>query len=184
MSMFSTYAEISPSGTGIKLILLGKFTGRGRRRGPLEVYCRTRFFTVTGDRLPHSPSEPQPRQAELDTLMSEIFAEPKPRLSIACTPVSMADEEILDRASHAHNGELIAALWAGRWQVRYNSQSEADLALCSLLSFWCGRDAARVDTLFRRSGLCRPKWTERADYRTWTLAKATQGHLYDACRVA
>ncbi len=39
----------------------------------------------------------------------------------------------------------------------YTSQSEADLALCNFLAFWTGGDAARIDRLFRRSGLYRPK---------------------------
>ena len=29
------------------------------------------------------------------------------------------------------------------------------MALCSMLAFWCGRDTAMMDKLFRRSGLMR-----------------------------
>ena len=39
--------------------------------------------------------------------------------------------------------------------ARYASQSEADLALCSHLAFWTGRTRARIDRLFRSSGLYR-----------------------------
>jgi primase-polymerase (primpol)-like protein len=39
----------------------------------------------------------------------------------------------------------------------YPSRSEADLALCGILAFWTHGDAGRVDALFRRSGLMRPK---------------------------
>jgi primase-polymerase (primpol)-like protein len=34
------------------------------------------------------------------------------------------------------------------------------MALCSLLAFWTGGDAGRVDRLFRDSGLMREKWGE------------------------
>jgi len=37
----------------------------------------------------------------------------------------------------------------------YPSPSEADLALVSLLAFWTGGDAVRIDALFRSSGLMR-----------------------------
>jgi primase-polymerase (primpol)-like protein len=151
----------------------------------LEVYCRKRFFAITGERLPDSSCEPQARQAALDAFMAELFpiVEPARRPAPTRAP-SLADNEILERARSARNGELFSALWAGRWQHRYGSQSEADLALCSMLSFWAGGDAARVDALFRCSALSREKWIDRADYREWTLAKATQGDVYDARRVA
>jgi hypothetical protein len=41
-----------------------------------------------------------------------------------------------------------------------------------MLAFWCGADKARVDLLFRASGLNRPKWEERPDYRERTLEAA------------
>lgn len=42
------YVEISPSGTGIHIIVEGKVRGGGMRKGPIEMYSRRRFFTITG----------------------------------------------------------------------------------------------------------------------------------------
>jgi primase-polymerase (primpol)-like protein len=78
-------------------------------------------------------------------------------------------------------------LWNGNL-AGYASQSEADLALCNFLAFWTRGDAARIDRLFRRSGLYRAKWEERhrADGRTYgemTIARAiTPGHTSFAYR--
>src|SRR6266566_2632520 len=53
----ATYAEFSPSGTGVHLISEGAlpegWSGRKRafRDGAIEIYSRARFFTVTGNRL-------------------------------------------------------------------------------------------------------------------------------------
>ncbi len=49
---FPTYAEVSPSNTGIKLFMHGRIAGDliGKRAG-IEVYDRQRFFTVTGKTL-------------------------------------------------------------------------------------------------------------------------------------
>jgi primase-polymerase (primpol)-like protein len=94
--------------------------------------------------------------------------------SFSRRPLSVSDSDVVARASRARNGALFSALWAGDWKQRYGSQSEADLALCSLLGFWCDGDAARVDALFRRSGLYRDKWN-RDDYRRWTLERACSG---------
>lgn len=52
---FGTYAEVSPSGTGIKLFGLGTIPGDGKgRKDPargIEVYDRGRFFAVTGHQI-------------------------------------------------------------------------------------------------------------------------------------
>jgi len=42
------YVEISPSGTGIHVIIRGDVRGGGIRRGPVELYSRGRYFTITG----------------------------------------------------------------------------------------------------------------------------------------
>jgi primase-polymerase (primpol)-like protein len=42
------YVEISPSGTGIHVIVEGTVRGGGMRKGKLEMYGRDRFFTITG----------------------------------------------------------------------------------------------------------------------------------------
>ncbi len=47
-----------------------------------------------------------------------------------------------------------------RASAGYESQSEADMALCCLLAFLTGGDRARMDELFRRSGLIRERWDE------------------------
>ena len=87
----------------------------------------------------------------------------------------MTDSELVNRAMRATNGEKFSRLWVGDTS-QYASpsnegRSEADLALCSLLAFWCGPDEDRIDRLFRQSGLYRQKW-EREDYRALTLAVA------------
>jgi len=45
---FNSYAERSPSGYGLHIIVKGKAT-RSKRRGKVEVYSSGRYFTMTGD---------------------------------------------------------------------------------------------------------------------------------------
>jgi putative DNA primase/helicase len=56
LARFDTYAEVSPSGTGVHIILAGRLPDSARHKRPyatggIEVYDRERFFTVTGDAL-------------------------------------------------------------------------------------------------------------------------------------
>jgi hypothetical protein len=46
-----TYAEVSPSGNGIKFIAKGTIA-RGRKTAKGELYSKQRFFTITGNVLP------------------------------------------------------------------------------------------------------------------------------------
>lgn len=52
--------------------------------------------------------------------------------------------------------------------------SSADAALMSHLAFWTGKDMPRMDRLFRRSGLVRPKYLDREDYRRETIQNAAR----------
>jgi hypothetical protein len=58
-------------------------------------------------------------------------------------------------------------------ELEYPSQSEADLAFCTVLAVYHDGDAAKVDEEYRQSPLMRPKW-ERKDYREGTIAKAIE----------
>ena len=71
----------------------------------------------------------------------------------------------------ARNGMQFARLWHGDISG-YPSHSEADLALCAMLAFWCGPDPERIDRLFQQSKLYRAKWHRRhyADGRTYGAA--------------
>lgn len=171
------YAEVSQSGTGIHIIVKGDLPPGGRKRGGIEVYSEGRYFTMSGEHVEGTPLSVEPRTAEMAAFHSEHFppAPPAPERPVPSAPSNLADEDVLSRASTAANGWRFNALWHGEWEhLGYNSQSEADLALCAILAFWCGRDTSRIDSLFRQSGLMREKWN-RADYRSKTLALAIAG---------
>lgn len=46
-----SYTEISPSGTGIHILVKGKLPGSGKKVDNIEMYDQGRYFTVTGDIL-------------------------------------------------------------------------------------------------------------------------------------
>src|SRR5215218_7236806 len=49
VAAFGGYAEVSPSGTGVHIIVRGK--APNKKRGGIEAYSSERFFTVTGEKL-------------------------------------------------------------------------------------------------------------------------------------
>ena len=73
----------------------------------------------------------------------------------------------------ATNGTAFSRLWNEDTSAYGGDDSAADMALCNHLAFWTGNDPARMDMLFRQSGLYREKW-ERQDYRNSTITKAIE----------
>lgn len=169
----ASYAELSPSGTGLHIIVRATLPEGRRRNGKMEMYDRGRFFTVTGDHLPGAPRVIEDRQEQIDALHARLFPSELPAKNGSAPSDSPTDAEVLRRAMSAANGARFAAIWAGD-RSGYASDSEADLALCSMLAFWVGPDEGRIASLFARSGLMREKWN-REDYRRRTIARALAG---------
>jgi hypothetical protein len=177
VTALDSYTELSPSGTGLHIIVAGTLPPGRRREGPVEMYDRGRYFTITGHRLPGTPETVQPRQTQLDRFHAAMFGtnghktyeEAAARGSR--TP-ELSDADVIARARDAANGHRFDALFNGDTNGHGGDDSAADLALLSHLAFWT-QDESQLDRLFRRSGLYREKW-ERADYRQRTVTKALE----------
>lgn len=167
-STMQAYTEYSPSGTGLRILFkaAGFQYDKARyyinnKKAGLEVYiagCTNKYVTVTGNAL--TPGlELEERGEQLKAVLEKYMVRPvRPTPPPAPRgPVSPEDTELIEKAKQGKNGVVFAALWAGDI-VGYNSRSEADMALCNALAWWTNRDAARVDRLFRQSGLMREKW--------------------------
>lgn len=158
---FASYAEVSPSGTGVHILVRGSLPGGlGRKGGGFEIYDRARYATVTGRRVSGTPLTLEPRQEIIDQFLEEIFPDKRNGLGkglVNSNPTPhMEDDDILLRASAAINGAKFSALMAGAMSG-YPSASEADSALCCMLAFYT-QDPEQIDRIFRTSGLFRPKW--------------------------
>ena len=162
VALLDSYTEVSPSGTGVHVYLRATKPSDECKRGLVECYDRARFMSMTGDRLEGTPSTIEPRQAEIEAFFTLAFppkqAAPAARETSTPAPVTLDDAELLKRMFGASNGAAIRALWEGSTTAHDGNDSSADLALNNHLAYWTGKDAARMDRLFRSSSLMRPKW--------------------------
>lgn len=188
-----SYAEVSPSGRGVKIIAYAEGEGgtrKARKDGEpgeaTEVYFATRFFTVTGNHFDGWPETVENCEGAMQAIFDELKADRGKRERRNARPLSMStvvtasDDELIERGCRARNGDGFARLWSGDTSAHGDDASSADLALCNHLAFWTRKDAAQIDRLFRGSGLMRPKWDERhsADGRTYgqmTIDEALAG---------
>jgi putative DNA primase/helicase len=178
-----TYTEISPSGTGIRMFVTDNLLPINRKNGNIEIANHLKYFSLTGNHLEGTPNTIEARHSEIKEIYAEIFGTPgqtDPKVEEKTVkPVDLDDDAVLTKARAAKNGPLFVKLFDQGDIGNYHSHSEADLALCYLLSFWTGRDADSIDHLFRRSKLFRSKWDEvhvrGRTYGEETILKAIAG---------
>lgn len=157
-----SYTELSQSGKGFHIILRGALPQGRRRRGSFEMYGSgsPRYFAMTG-KVWEGRRQIAENQAAINRVHKNYIEPPKPDAPKSTGVELMPDEEVIARATtNAKTGGAFLALYDGNWQGKYNSQSEADQALCNYLAFWTGCNAEQMDRLFRSGGLMRPKWDE------------------------
>jgi putative DNA primase/helicase len=170
-----SYSEISPSHTGLHIIVQGKVP-EGRRKNGIEVYSSGRYFTLTTNHLKGSPETIEDRQPELSSMYAKLSLEKHPERTI--TPqehqIYVSDETVLKNAENARNGERFTNLYRGS-TTGFNSKSEADFELVLRLLYWTNDDVEQVKRLFRRSGLYDEKTdrpTKGMDYLSYTIGNA------------
>lgn len=177
-----SYTELSVSGEGLHIITEGtrlpdrKHEGDLPCSGSIEVYDANQLFVLTGDQygpydaitantevLNEAQREwlPQRSDAASTTEGAEgLDLEETSETSLALDPVDIKRtirEYATDRMSSAQDA---LRLWESRPDdsLWYPSPSEADLALCSHLAFWCREDATLMDRCYSRSNREREKW--------------------------
>lgn len=168
------YIEYSPSGTGLHLFCLmgadfAYDTQTYKMKGKnIEVYVgghTHRFITVTGQVYQGGVivEEHSGMRWLLETYLKR---ERNANQEASDAHSYLSDTSVLQKASHAKNADKFNQLWHGNLS-RFGSHSEADLALCAILAFYCGGDATQIDRLFRQSALYRPKWDEQHGVSTY-----------------
>jgi len=177
-----TYAEVTPSGTGVRIFARGTWPAQWHKHTPtlsragalLEVYATGRYLTVTGDTLVEDEPVIAECQAALDwlaTLKPKPAAAPTPPPSRAPSHVALADDELLDRARRASNGSRFSRLFDTPLDES-EDESSGDLALLNLLAFWANGDRAQMARLFQRSARGQREKALRVDYVERTIDAA------------
>lgn len=168
----NTYTEISLSGKGIHLIGKGELPGKKCRKGNVEMYASGRFFALTGDIIGENRTISNITET-IKPLYDKYLAKSDKTLDNATmfdNPLKLLnDRQVLDKMFKSKNGMYVKDLYDGNWKGKFNSQSDADQALCNYLAFWCGKDIHQMDRIFRSSKLYREKWDRKTGESTYGL---------------
>lgn len=148
----NSYAELSTSGKGIHVWVEADL-GEGRRGKGVEVYSQERFIICTGNSISDisyqnlfgvtvpnpKHGDPKPiaqRQALIESIVAE-FGKEDVKIDLVEVEQKQPDEVIWERARTASNADKFIDLCKGDWKKwNFPSQSEADLALMSMFTFY------------------------------------------------
>lgn len=188
MQFGGAYAEVSPSGTGLHLIVRGRLPAGGRKKAGIEIYDCGRFFTITGDTLDSACFEPGHAQKFIDWLLATHFNDgerskgggsgAKVRAALPLEPpMAMAEQRV---QALFEDWPQLEATWARQRVFNDDSLSSYDLSLAAQ-AFISGLDTTQAWSLiiaFREKHGESAK-AYRRDYIARTLAKAGYGSQID-----
>src|SRR5438067_253240 len=75
ITSLSSYTEYSPSKLGVHILSQATLPGAGRKIGHVEMYAEGRFFTLTTDHVPGTPTTIADRQQQQTSLYTSLVGE-------------------------------------------------------------------------------------------------------------
>jgi putative DNA primase/helicase len=164
-----SYAEVSPSGTGVHVIVKGTIPGSRNRKGKVEMYDRNRYLTFTGQHIADAPQAVNDRQLALDGLYYRVFGtvnEPDTADTLPA-PTGLSDDAVIAKLFTDKNAAATARLWSGDISDYDDDDSRARAALIRRVGFYTGGDVQQVERIMRRSALDKSKWDSTRGRQTF-----------------
>lgn len=164
-----SYAEVSPSGKGLHIIVKAKVLA-GRKRNKIEIYSSQRYATFTGNVYPQGTAKPiAERQNEITQLWEQMGEGPTATLLYKGEDKEiLTDAEVILQAKAASNAQKFIDLFEGRWELHYPSQSEADFALIDIIAFY-SKNKNQITRIFRGTFLGKRDKAKRNDYVNYMI---------------
>jgi putative DNA primase/helicase len=179
----STYTEVSPSGTGIRLIfktntpLDKKYYYINNQKIGLEIYISDqthKFVTITGD----VKFNANINEIDISYILDKYMR--KHDVTVQHDDYTGGDFEF-DAKRH-FNDIKFKELWLATAPGSGADENERDLALCNKLAFYLDNNYQAIDKAFKSSPYYmskdnkhKKKWEIRTDYREMTIKKAIKG---------
>ena len=175
----NTYAELSPSKTGIRLFFKlteplvlkanNKKFGLNKEWG-FECYTSKRFLTITENIFKERKEIRIITPTEAENLLSIVGY---PWKTTPTMQMFNPIDNVLNKMFASKNGEAIKRLWNGDLSNHNGDDSAADMALCSHLAFWTKNNQEQMRALWLSSPLGhREKTQNRKDYQDRTIGHA------------
>src|SRR5574338_20761 len=146
----NSYTEYSRSGKGFHIWVRAKV--KSCRRDGVEIYSNARFIITTGNIINNLPIADT--QSILDNMISQMeISETDNAYELEEFEPTETTEQVINKLMNCASKEKFCALASGHWQnPAYPSQSEADMALMSIIAAHT-KSNAQVREIFRLTEL-------------------------------
>ena len=166
----ASYTEISPSGTGLRILVVCPEFHLNARTPQLEVYSHSRFLTLTGHHLERTP---QTISAVTPAVLHALLPgrrEPKVPTPVEHpSPIPEADGMALWAHIFAHDkyGADHARRFQGDLSLDRNDHSFSVIRLLNCLARWTDGDPGRMRSMMLLSPLANEKWLSKRGQGDW-----------------
>lgn len=182
---FNTYTEVSPSGTGVKMFVRGKWplpTGKnlkfndkprvGDKDPGVEAYDHGRFFCVTGQHVDGTPRTPQPRQDAINWFAARYWP-PEPKTPQRATGATYVDDNTVVERARKYLAKIPPAVSGSGG---HNATFHAACVL--VLGFGLSQETA-IALLAEWNETCLPPWsTKELEHKIDSADKQTGERNY------
>jgi uncharacterized protein (DUF927 family) len=185
----NTYAEVSPSGSGLRAICYAEFPENEQvHKGDIEVYQVGKFLSITGHRLEGVPSTINPAQEAITAFRAKYFKaiDRLEEAKLPVTTVKFTDIEIIDKLANSSVPSIAESFrklfYDGNIKTSTGKEdhSAADYQLCSRIVYWT-QDQEQIDRIFRQSKLIREKWEQPDGFLNGEAVTYGQRTIRNAC---
>ena len=170
MAQFRSYAEISPSGTGVKIFLRGRKPGFAPCAkkdidpdgfGELELYDKARYFAVTGDLWPGSATDVADCQVALDELCTRLWPQETRPAEAAVQPPAAEQSQA---PAQVHSDDRVGRCLAAMLKMKVADKSDGSHRLFAAACRCVEHDLTDAEAVvcLRAYGALKPfpaKWT-------------------------
>jgi putative DNA primase/helicase len=166
-----SYTEYSPSGAGLRILVVCPTFGRNVRQSRLEVYAQSRFLTLTGHHLLDTPTTITAVGAEqLQALLPQAEEREKsPTAKPTGSKLDTGDSQALWERIFHHDayGSDHLRRFGGDTSLDWEDHSLTVLRLLNTLARWTGGNAPRMREMMLMSPLANEKWFSKRGTRDW-----------------
>tara|TARA_B100000683_G_scaffold275779_1_gene327636 strand:- start:962 stop:3136 length:2175 start_codon:yes stop_codon:yes gene_type:complete len=179
-----SYTELSPSGTGLHIIVRGHLPKSGSRKGQVEMYEKGRYFTFTGKAI--SPQNSIAANQESLCDLHKKYINPTDRHltnSLGHGGIGISDDELQQLLQLPENAPVRKLLNGHR--RNHKSASDADFAACAALRD-LGASPSQTEKIMLQSKLRRGKFFKARGQSTYlqrTIDKAFEHRVKRASKL-
>jgi len=183
-SLDNVYVEVSPSGTGLHIFVLGKVPGADKKfnlnpaigygKAAIEIYDQRRYFTVTGNSYFEDPGDVvacdltavyqkfhelrRDNPAPVNQKAVSTDAGEGTAIEYAPGTTFKTDKYTIFKRGRSVEGASEFKITDGVGTLIYPSHSEGDLGFATVLALFHDGDEQKMEDDFRDSPMWREKW--------------------------